>query len=239
MSFLAAFDPQAIVDWVLGHLGPIFIAIVFFVLPILRGLKEQAAKKKELEARGETPPAREEPSDGRKAWEALLRGEEPGTPPPPPVVVRAPTLEPPPLVRPVEGSERQATLAGELTGKLSDFAPTPTEEDEETSLDEEGLANELNERLLREEMQRRADFLAREKASAARQSVAPEALVTIEASEAVVKGAFPGSARNLLLPAGVDRRSALRRALVAREVLGPPLALRTHIDALGPTALSG
>jgi hypothetical protein len=236
MLFLAALDIQAIVDWIMRHIGPIFIGIVFFVLPLLRSLKEQAAKKKAMEARGGPPAEEDGEVDGSEAWKALMRGEtrEVARPPavePPPL---ARNVAPPPPARPVEGSETQPTLSG----RLSDFADAPTEDEEESTLDEEGLARELNDRLLREELQRRSDFLAREKESPARKTVTPETLTTIDATDTVKLAAVDRSAGALLFGPGADRRDALRRALVAREVLGPPLALRTHIDALGPTALS-
>lgn len=237
MRFLAQLDLREVFDWVQRHLGPIFIAVVFFVLPIVRGLMEQAKKKKQILERETPPPARDdEEPDGRKAWEALMRGEEPVSKPPPlvepPIMMR--TVTPPPIKRAVEGSEVHPTL----TGRLSDFPSAPTENEEEGSLDEESLARELNDRMLREEMQRRSDFLSRERENAARKEIAPESLVSIEARETEKAVVIDRSALGALFTQGVDRRVALRRAMIAREVLGPPLALRTHVDALGPTALS-
>jgi hypothetical protein len=240
MSVLAAFDIQAIVEWIADHIGPIFIAVVFFVLPILRGLKEQSRKKQQLEeearrrAEVHGPEDEGEAHDGRKAWEALMRGEEPARSAPP-------VFEPPPLVRPAPPPRRMAE-EGErepaLAGRLSDFAEAPTADEEELAVDEESFAREQNDRLLREEMQRRADFLAREKELAARKTVAPDGLVSIEPAESAptVSVARPRSAALTGLASG--RRDELRRALVAREILGPPVALREHADALGPTALS-
>jgi len=73
---------------------------------------------------------------------------------------------------------------------------------------------------------------------AARKTVAPEGLSTIEASESVAVRAVDRSALAALFANDKDRRASLRRAIIAREVLGPPLALRTDRDALGPTAIS-
>lgn len=234
MLFFGIMSLDEIVQWVLGHLGPIFIAVVFFILPILRGIKEQAAKKKQLEERGAgTPPVEEDVSQDRKAWEALMRGEAPTAPPAPPPV---PQYTPPPIVRPIEGSESQPTL----TGRLSDFDSASREDEDaaESTFDEESLAREMNDRLLREEMQRRSTFLAQEKEMAARKTVAPEGLSTIESTENAAPRAIDRSAAALLFANDKDRRGSLRRAIIAREVLGPPLALRTDRDALGPTAIS-
>lgn len=233
MNVFAAFDPQAIVDWILGHLGPIFVAVVFFVLPILRGLKEQAQKKRQLEERrradlvGEGEPEADG-EQGRKAFEALLRGETPSTPP------ALPVAPPPVLEAPVEPGSRASSLAG----PLSDLASAPTEDEVEGSFDEERAALEGNERLLREERRRRTDFLAQERESAARKSVAPEGLLSLQAYEVEAAPAPLSSGRALLAWKGADRRTLLRRAIVAREVLGPPLSVRADTDALGPTALT-
>ncbi len=80
------------------------VALVFFIVaPAIKGILDSRKKKElELERRARTSStsdeagdtardeAREDETEGRRAWEALLRGETPATatPEPPPVVVR-------------------------------------------------------------------------------------------------------------------------------------------------------
>lgn len=218
--------------------------IVFFLvgLPIIRGIRETLAKKKEFERRrADAPPAdggapEVDPLDeARRKWEALMRGEEPATPPPAP----AERAAPPPMPRPTMA---EATPPTQLAGPLSTFAPTPTESeveaanDEETAdaehfiPDEETRAREENERRIREEREARAAFLQRERESGVgrRATVASDPMTSLGAPTAaatIQRAARP----DVLFGVEADtraRRAALRRAMVAAEVLQAPVALR-------------
>lgn len=224
------------------------LVFFFLVLPIVRGIRESLAKKREFERRRDTAPL---PSGGepdvaaqvdeaRRRWEALLRGEETKpapAPPPPPVVAARPTAAeavPPPL-----------------GGALSDFAPAPSEDqveaanDEETAdaehfiPDEETRAREENDRRLRDEREARAAFLQRERESGAgrRAGVAADPMTSLGAptAAAVVERARRANPLGIDLATPERRRASLRRAILANEVLGAPIALRD--PASGPPGL--
>ncbi|MBL8857208.1 MAG: hypothetical protein JNL28_01710 [Planctomycetes bacterium] len=232
----AALDLGEIIQWIANHIGPIFVAVFFFIVPILKAIKESAEKKRKQAGQASVPQAeeREAESDGRRMWEELLRGETTASVLPPPVPPA------PPATASFEGAE-QAADAPSLAGRLSDFADAGDENalESESAVDQERRAVEINDEMLRVEMLRRSDFLARERESAARKTVAPDGISTFTETApglaAVSRGA---SARQSLFVPGESRRSALRRAIIAREILGQPLALRSRNDALGPTALS-
>ena len=163
MHFVAALDLGEIIQWIANHIGPIFVGVFFFAVPILRAIKEAANKKRKQAAGLDAPPAqqREAQSEGRQMWEELLRGEQPAPVVPPPMPAPRPEL--------FEGAE-QAQNAPSLAGRLSDFAGDSDENalESESALDQERRAVEINDEMLRVEMLRRSDFLARERESAAR-----------------------------------------------------------------------
>jgi hypothetical protein len=232
-----------------------FLVFIFVVLPLVRGVRESLAKKRELEQRrldrvdpAQSPDGSDAPDamdEARRRWEALMRGEEVSAPPAPP---------PPPIPRPTAASIPHASAAPPLVGQLSDMAPAPSEneteeaDDEATAdpehgiPDEETLAREANARRLRVERGERSDFLRREREGGAgrRANVAPDALTSLGGEAAVT--VRPARARAELPFAGLgdprERRTALRRALVMSEVLGTPLGLtETGTTASGPVGL--
>jgi hypothetical protein len=232
--FLAAFNLS---EWI----GPAFVAFFFFVVPIVRAMRESKEKQKQLAQKreqasvsgGGAAPEKGAPADwdaeqARRKWEALLRGEEiepgPYTPAAKPEVVRAPP--------PVEASE-PATLVG----SLSSLEPAPSEDEQESSFDEERMSQIDNETLAREEKKRRDDFLFAEREGApVRADVAP-ALPPERPSEPVLVAADARRRESLFGPgARPGSRSALRRAILASEVLGRPVGLRDGSDEAGPIA---
>ncbi len=225
------------------------LLVFFFIgLPILRSLRETLKQKKELEQRRGSADAGGSDSasqmdEARRRWEALMRGEE-SAPPARPAAQAAP----PPVPRPTAA---EMAPPAQLAGQLSDFQPSPTEDeveaaDDETTADpehfipdEETRAREENERRLREERESRIAFLQRERESGAgrRTNVASDPMTSLGAPTAaatIQRAARP----NVLFGDGVDaaaRRAALRRAILANEVLGSPAALRD--PASGPVGL--
>ncbi|MBL8861533.1 MAG: hypothetical protein JNK02_05930 [Planctomycetes bacterium] len=228
-----------------GWLIQALLVFFFLVLPVVRGIRETIAKRKELagelERRRRAGPEREAEPDpealdleeARRRFEAMLRGEH-ATPPatqaaPPPPPVPRPTLADSPAPR-------------ELAGRLSDLPPAPDENEAEAAVspeaadadhfvvDEESSAAEENERRLREERASRGDYLRRER----EQSVSRRTTVTADGQTSF--GAPTPAATiqratrpEVLFAGGADpasRRAALRRAIVAAEVLGSPAAIR-------------
>jgi len=218
-------------------------ALIFFFigLPILRGIKETLAKKKEFaeqrrQARdlGSAPAGEVEDLDeAKRRFEALLRGEEPApraapTPPPPPPVPRPTMAEAPP--------------PAQLAGRLSDLPDAPSEDEAEAAatretadtehfvVDEETKAREELDRRLRDERDSRTEFLRRERESGAgrRLNVAADEMTSLGAptAAATIQRAQRPEVLFTALADAKARRAALRRAIIASEVLGAPAALR-------------
>lgn len=223
IPFIAGID----LEWIKDHIGLFIAGFFFFVVPILQGLRKSAEEKRASEAKGQKPPAelRDEEQAARKAWEDLMRGDAPTT-----TQAAPPAVPVPPPIQRVEPLE-PANETRPLSGKLSDLSAAEAEDEAEATYDEEKLARDQNERTLREEMQRRADFLTRSKELAARKTVSAPDMSTSEfgAEASGVSESAAARRRDLLGLAG-DRRSALRRAMVAQEVFGRPLALRRPFD---------
>lgn len=231
-----------------GWLIQALLVFFFIVLPIIRSIRESLAKKKEFEQRrsGASPDAPPEPDiaaeveEARRRWRELVSGEAPAAP-----VAQA---APPPIPRPTMA---EAAPPAQLAGQLSDFRPTPTEDEVEAANDEatadaehfipdeETRAREENERRLREEREARSEFLRRERESGAgrRAGVASDPMTSLGAPTAAAE--IQRKRRpDVLFGETADpaaRRAALRRAIVAAEVLGTPAALRD--PATGPVGL--
>jgi hypothetical protein len=223
------------IDSLMDLVGPAFVALFFFILPILRALKEAKEKQREAEARRTQAPA-EEKSDEQKAkemWADLLRGEAPAPPPRPPPV--------PSPARPVP--QPIASNAGpppQLAPPMQVFSDVPTEAEMESTFDATREAQVQNEAALRNERTRRDDFLRRERegAETPRASVEPTAMTSFElGGDEVIEIQARALRRRDLLGLEKNRRAALRRALVGAEVLGRPVALRTGGEEIGPLAL--
>lgn len=216
------------------YIGPAIVAIFFFILPIIRAIKESKQKQREAQARRPEAPIdepRPDETSAREKWDELMRGEATRTAEP---VSRIPA--PPPLPR----VSAPSSLESELGGPLSDLPAQVSEAEMERSFDEERAALEENERALRTERERREGFLRREREGAEkpRAGVEPVQLSTIELSDTGAVASAEALRRRELLGLGSgDRRAALRRALVGAEVLGRPVALRTGGEEIGPLAL--
>jgi hypothetical protein len=189
--------------------------LVFVALPILRGITE--ARKRKRAAGGSAPAAprpsaadeaREAERTGREAWEELLRGEAPEREaeamPVPPSAQRPPPRPPTHPAPPREAAP--APAEPQFEPMLPDvFAP---------AYDEERLAEEAARARLAA-----AQELSLERASAEEVSLehAPPAPLVeapsleVDDGEAAVRAAWTFD---------------LRRAVIASEVLGAPLALR-------------
>ncbi len=190
-------------QWIQEHLGPLLVAFFVFVMPAIRAVLAARKQREELKQRGAEP----EPEAGRKAWEDLLQGQE---------------TRPPPLPKPEPAEEES----------LEDSPPTPmvdlpsasaTESEDESQAEEYVTARERQESE-RQEQVAAAEYVA---SSPYRPDVAPRPASAVPIV-ALPKAAVPGAAEVWLFPTAParDRRAALRRAIVLREVLGPPLALR-------------
>jgi len=245
MTTLALLAEESVPGWIIKAV----LIFMFIGLPILRGIKETLAKKKELteqrrQARdqGGLPASEvEDLGEARRRFEALLRGEEPPA-------RTATVAPPPPMPRHIEA---EATPPTQLAGRLSDLSEAPSEDDaegaatEETAdaehfvVDEETSAREELDRRLRNERASRTEFLKRERESGAgrRLNVAADEMTSLGAptAAATIQRAQRPEVIFTALADAKSRRAALRRAIIASEVLGAPAALRGP-DA-GPAGL--
>lgn len=215
--YLAAID--------LGDLVKFAVFFFVVVLPIVRTIMEavkarqaEAARREEqgTSAGAEPESAGDADEDAaRRAWEALMRGEEPvrevNEAPPPPV---------PPMVAPVSRRvEVRSVEARSVEGPSSEGASSEGESYEEQleakgeeQLDEEEAALVFNQRLLDEERARREAELTRRVASV--QAERPPLDVAARRTQA--------------RPQLLGSREELRRAVLSAEILGRPVALRDH-----------
>lgn len=236
-AFLAAADAG---EW-LGKL--VSFAILFMVFvggPLMRALKESAEKRRLARERGIAPAETASAEDeARRAWEALLRGESPE---------RAPEVAPPtapPLVQ-----RERASQPARATPEAAPEGPPPLhtlgapasedeletrfdEATEEGDVDEERRAQEVRERELAEERERRRRFRNLEQQSGGdRAEVAPVEMSSLQGGLAQTANTDapvrPRVANPLFGAAGGNARARLRQALLAREVLGPPRGMRPH-----------
>jgi len=232
-----------------------FLVFLFVVLPIVRGVRESMAKKRELEQRRldrvdptpepDGPDAMEE---ARGRWEALMRGEEVSAPP-----ARA-VPPPPPIPRPTAATAAPVPTSAPFGGRPSDLTPAPSENETEKAndeatadpehwiADEEQSAREGNVQRLKVERGERSEFLRREREGGAgrRANVAPDVLTSLGGAAAVTD--MPTLWRPDMPFAELGdpraRRAALRKAVVLSEVLSTPAGLTAMgIGAAGPVAL--
>jgi hypothetical protein len=198
------------------YLGPAVVGFFVFVLPAIRAAqtakKEREALKRRAEERGPSPPG--EAREGRQAWQDLLQGR--GSPP----------SAPPPLPR---STGEEESLEESSPPPLVDLPSSRLPSAAEGEGDEEQSAEELVARREREEASRQVEVAAAEYAAASpyRAEVAPQAASAVPVVTRP-RAAPKGAAEVWLFPIepARDRRAALQRAIVLREVLGPPLGLR-------------
>lgn len=215
--YLAAID--------LGDLVKFAVFFFVVVLPIVRTIMEavkarqaEAARRDEqgTSAGAEPESAGDADEDAaRRAWEALMRGEEPVR-----EVNEAPTPPAPPMVAPVSRRvEVRSVEARSVEGPSSEGASSEGESYEEQleakgeeQLDEEEAALVFNQRLLDEERARREAELTRRVAGV--QAERPPLDVAARRTQA--------------RPQLLGSREELRRAVLSAEILGRPVALRDH-----------
>jgi len=215
--YLAAID--------LGDLVKFAVFFFVVVLPIVRTIMEavkarqaEAARREEqgTSAGAEPESAGDADEDAaRRAWEALMRGEEPVR-----EVNEAPTPPAPPMVAPVSRRvEVRSVEARSVEGPSSEGASSEGESYEEQleakgeeQLDEEEAALVFNQRLLDEERARREAELTRRVAGV--QAERPPLDVAARRTQA--------------RPQLLGSREELRRAVLSAEILGRPVALRDH-----------
>jgi hypothetical protein len=204
-------------EWLQSHLGPLVVAFFVFILPAVKaalaGKKQRAELKQGKRSEGDDDEAEEvEETQGQQTWKDLLEGRRQSTPPPLPTRMQAPepaeeeSLDdnPPPAL--VELPSARSSESG-------------AEEDAEAYV----TARERQESE-RQEQVAAAEYVA---SSPYRADVAPR-----EASAVPIvsrpAAAPQGAAERWLFPTtpARDRRAAMRRAIVLREVLGPPVGLR-------------
>ncbi len=210
--YLAAID--------LGDLVKFAVFFFVVVLPIVRTIMEavkarqaEAARREEqgTSAGAEPESAGDADEDAaRRAWEALMRGEEPvrevNEAPPPPA---------PPMVTPVSRRVEARSVEGPSSEGASSEGESYEEQLEakgEEQLDEEEAALVFNQRLLDEERARREAELTRRVASV--QAERPPLDVAVRRTQA--------------RPQLLGSREELRRAVLSAEILGRPVALRDH-----------
>lgn len=203
-------------------LREILILIVFVGIPVLRGIME-ATKKKDKAPAAPRRPAPGDPDyeardrdaqeqSGREMWERLLRGEveEAG----PPRRAEPPTQAPPRTPAPPIPDESWGPASPVLTRQ----APPPVP-------DEEQLAEQL----------------ANENAALAsrwgEEALTPVRLRSLE--DGFDEPQETVSETEIRSPqAGAPRRFDLRQAVLASEILGPPVSLRSSAGGSTPPGLS-
>lgn len=237
-------------DWI----GPAIVAIVFFILPIVRSIREARVKQEQAERRARdgapapTPiaraPVETDMDEARRKWEALLRGEEVDARP-------KPAPAPAPAPRASEGEARRYPPAGSATGEmqapfddarnpetLTSLEPVLSESGPDTSFDEARLAEVEDEARARDDKQRRDDLFFAERESEAVRADVAQWIGTPASKPPVPVPADTTRRRNVFGPGrGLSTRSDLRRAILASEVLGRPVGLRDGSDEPGPVGL--
>ena len=212
-------------EWIQDHLGPIVVGFFVFVLPAIRSALAAKKQREELKQRtlerGAPPPGTE--ADGKRSWKDLLEGrtaepQAPAAPPPLPPRSRIPPqrLEP-------EAAEEES-LEDNPPPVLVELPSKDARDPEpETSAEELVVARERAEEA-RQTAVAEAEY---EAASPYRAEVGPQAASAVPDVQPLVP-VRPGGASRWLFPTepARDRRAALRRAMVLREVLGPPVGMR-------------
>ena len=206
-------------EWIQEHLGPLVVAFFVFVLPAIRAAL--AAKKQRAEAQqrggGQADTPAGGPSEGRQAWKDLLEGRA-ATPPPLPT-----SRVPAPLPGPAEFAEEESLDDNPPPAMVALPSANATEPPAEGEAEAYVAARE------RQEAQRQEQIAAAEYVASSpyRAEVAPQAASAVPIVSRP-SAAPPSTAETWLFPTtpARDRRAALRRAVVLREVLGPPVGMR-------------
>lgn len=207
------------IEWIFKHLG-VVIAVLVIVVQIVRGIAAQRgeqpppqAKPDELEAERRTREIQEQIRRRRAERGDATARTESAAPPvmrpePSPQTTQMPEPFGGPLRRVLEELERQANPRPEPV------APPPVQEDRRQ-------AELERQRKLAEEM----EALAAARIAAERRAADLAKAAAGDAVRASAAAAAATAARESLREDLRDPK-ALRRAMVLREVLGPPLALR-------------
>ena len=216
---------------------PYAVGFFLFVLPVIRAIREQRKQQAEARRRAAARPVEEEleeageelGDEGRApTWKDLLEGRAESaapTPPPPAPVSRVPT-QPEITPRDYDDEPSLEEVPPPPLVALESELPSRGEVVDESRAEDQELERE------RAEAERQVQVAAAEYAAASpyRAEVAPREASAVPPAATAAQPA-PGvrrSARQILLAsdAPAERRAALRRAIVLREVLDPPLALR-------------
>lgn len=210
-------QPQRGNDFDLGELVEgLFKFLVFgflFILPVIKSILEARKQRAEQErkrawTRTEDEPEADLESEGQRAFEALERGEAPARE----TVSRVPVpAEPPPLVVQQENYDRQRSFDEQAVEEPSAV--------EERSLEDQPLKPLV-------ELSTPMQLAGNVEGQCLEEAEAPQGQLLAVGAQMETHDASPRPARTKLFGGGTDRRAALRQAIVLREVLGPPLALR-------------
>jgi len=241
LATAARSDSSELVDWLVKILG----VGIFVGLPLIKSIVQSREKSKEDAQKEGRRAARSKESEGRRAFEQLMRGEPSAAPLPIPPVV------PPASDSTARGAQRAATAARRLSDLegMPERPLTGAEFEAQEGLPERELVEVVEQRKREEQRRQEAELrvpekIAREEyaaASSLREDVAPVPVEVFRtpsfdparatSSSDVARGLF-GSGR------GADRRAALRRSLVLNEVLGRPVALRAGPDGSSPVGFA-
>jgi hypothetical protein len=195
-----------------------------FILPVIKSILEARKQRAEQErkrswSQPEDEPAADVESEGQRAFEALSRGE-PVAPAP------AAPAQPPPLV--LRQEARQDSRPENYDRERSFDAQASEEPSviEERSLEDQSLQPLA-------ELATPASLAGNVEGQCLEEAAAPQGqLLAVGAQMETHDSAQKPAALRLFARSG-DRRAALREAIVLREVLGPPLALRAGPGGLG------
>jgi hypothetical protein len=186
-----------------------------FVLPVIKSILEARKQRAEQERKRSWTQRVEEDeqdieSDGRRAFEALERGE---------TSTRAPALpaEPPPLVVQQKSYDREPSFDAQAVGEPSEVA--------ERSLEDQPVKPLV-------ELATPAQLASNVEGQCLEESRAPAGQLLAVGVQMETHDTAPRVAPTRLFQGGGDRRAALRQAIVLREVLSPPLALRAQPGGL-------
>jgi len=199
-----------------------------FILPVIKSILEARKQRAEQERKRSWSQPEEEAgadveSEGQRAFEALSRGE---------TVAPAPAApaQPPPLVLRQEGrQETRQDLRPENYDRERSFDAQASEEPsviEERSLEDQPLQPLA-------ELATPASLAGNVEGQCLEEAAAPQGQLLAVGAQMETHDSAQKPAAVRLFARGGDRRAALREAIVLREVLGPPLALRTGPGGLG------
>ena len=217
------------------------LVFFFIVVPIIRSVREARRKQREAQARRAEAPGGDEDAEkaAKQRWEELLRGEAAAPAPAPmpvPVSKRADVADPAVLAEIEEEAgpdeESEPALSKSLT-----MLPNASVESAPPAAASRTFAEERIERRAAET--RRRESFERPNVEAPTQESARAAMAPMAAFDEVERGRVLRQAghRTELLGHGGNRRAALQRAIVAMEVLGRPVGMRSGSEELGPLAL--